>query len=173
MNHPNLTPLPDGEEPFVPEECGDTRWDAGLAQPDAAAETRPPLLPFTAETARQKVPAAEDARNTRDPEKASLAYTPDTEWRNRAEFLSGRAAARAFLARKGKRELGYKLIKELWSFSDNHIAVRFKYEFHAAAGQWFRAYGNERREFAPSGLMQRRYARLNDAPIREDERRLR
>lgn len=174
MTLPTPTPPPStDDEPFVHEECGDTMWDPVLAQPGLAAETRPPYPPFTAETARQKVQAAEDAWNTRDPEKVSLAYTPDTEWRNRAEFLTGRAAVRAFLARKWEKELDYKLKKELWSFTDNRIAVRFEYEYHDAAGQWWRAYGNELWEFAPTGLMQRRYASINDAPIREDERWLR
>lgn len=174
MTLPNPTPPPADEAPFVHEECGDTMWDAVLAQPDPTAEaSRPPLPPFTAETAAQKVQAAEDAWNTRDPEKVSLAYTLDTEWRNRAEFLSGHAAVRAFLARKWAQELDYKLKKELWSFTDNRIAVRFEYEYHDLEGQWFRAYGNELWEFAPTGLMQRRYASINDAPIRADERRLR
>lgn len=170
---PNTTPQPDDEAPFVHEECGDTMWEPVLTQPAHTAEARPPLPPFTAETARQKVQAAEDAWNTRDPEKVSLAYTPDTEWRNRTDFLTGRAAVREFLARKWARELDYKLKKELWSFSDNRIAVRFEYEYHDAAGQWWRAYGNEMWEFAPTGLMQRRYASINDLAIREDERRLR
>ncbi|MGY3091360.1 nuclear transport factor 2 (NTF2) superfamily protein, partial [Hymenobacter sp. UYAg731] len=161
------------EVPFVHEECGDTRWDAVLAQPAYAPEARPPLPPFTTETARQKVQAAEDAWNSRDPDRVAQAYTPDTEWRNRAEFLNGRAAVRAFLARKWAKELDYRLKKELWSFSENHIAVRFEYEYHGEAGQWFRAYGNEMWEFDPAGLMQRRFASINEAPIREDERRLR
>lgn len=161
------------EEPFVHEECGDTMWEAVLAQPEHAAEARPPLPPFTAETAARKVQAAEDAWNSRDPERVSLAYSPDTEWRNRAEFLTGRAAVRDFLTRKWERELDYRLKKELWAFTDHRIAVRFEYEYHDDAGQWFRAYGNEMWEFANDGLMQRRYASINDAPIREDERRLR
>ena len=174
MTLPTPTPPPPtDDEPFVHEECGDTMWDPVLAQPGLAAETRPPYPPFTAETARQKVQAAEAAWNTRDPEKVSLAYSPDTEWRNRAEFLTGRAAVRAFLARKWEKELDYKLKKELWSFTENRLAVSFEYEYHDAAGQWWRAYGNELWEFAPDGLMQRRFASINDAPIREDERRLR
>lgn len=136
------------------------------------AEARPPLPPFTAETAAQKVQAAENAWNTRDPEKVSLAYTPDTEWRNRVEFLTGRADVRAFLTRKWERELDYRLKKELWSFTDNRIAVRFEHEYHDAAGQWFRAYGNEMWEFAANGLMHRRFASINEAAIRADERRL-
>lgn len=141
--------------------------------PPLAAEARLPLPPFSAETAAQKVQAAENAWNTRDPEKVSLAYTPDTEWRNRAEFLTGRADVRAFLTRKWERELNYRLQKELWSFTDNRIAVRFEYEYHDAAGQWFRAYGNEMWEFAANGLMHRRFASINEAAIRADERRLR
>lgn len=173
MNSSDPRPLPADQVPFVHEECGDTMWDAVLAQPVHAAEARPPLPPFTAETARQKVQAAEDAWNTRDPEKVSLAYTPDTEWRNRTEFVHGRDAVRAFLVHKWETELDYKLKEELWSFIDNRIAVRFEYEYHDVAGQWFRAYGNEMWEFAPSGLMQRRFASSNDAPICGDERRLR
>jgi nuclear transport factor 2 (NTF2) superfamily protein len=169
--NPSLPPADD--LPFVHEECGDSLWGPVLAQPDPAPETRPPLPPFTAATAAQKVQAAEDAWNTRNPEKVSRAYTPDTEWRNRTEFLRGRAAVQAFLAQKWARELDYKLKKELWSFTDNRIAVRFEYEYHDAAGQWFRAYGNEMWEFTASGLMQHRYASINEAPIREDERRLR
>ena len=173
MESTNAIPSPADEEPFVHEECGDTMWEAVLAQPEHAAEARPPLPPFTAETAARKVQAAEDAWNSRNPERVSLAYGPDTEWRNRAEFLTGRAAVRDFLTRKWERELDYRLKKELWAFTDNRIAVRFEYEYHDAAGQWFRAYGNEMWEFTNDGLMQRRYASINDAPIREDERRLR
>ena len=173
MESTNPIPSSADEEPFVHEECGDTMWEAVLAQPEHAAEARPPFPPFTATTAAQKVQAAEDAWNSRNPERVSLAYTPDTEWRNRAEFITGRAAVRDFLARKWEKELDYKLKKELWAFTDNRIAVRFEYEYHDAAGQWFRAYGNEMWEFTNDGLMQRRYASINDAPIREDERRLR
>lgn len=173
MESTSASPAPANEEPFVHEECGDTMWEAVLAQPEHAAEARPPLPPFTAATAARKVQAAEDAWNSRDPERVSLAYSPDTEWRNRAEFLTGRAAVRDFLTRKWERELDYRLKKELWAFTDNRIAVRFEYEYHDAAGQWFRAYGNEMWEFTNDGLMQRRYASINDAPIREDERRLR
>lgn len=133
---------------------------------------RPPLPPFTEETARAKVQAAEDAWNSRDPEKVSLAYTPDTEWRNRDEFLKGRDDVRAFLARKWAKELDYKLKKELWAFTDNRIAVRFEYEWRDKNGQWFRSYGNELWEFAADGLMQKRYASINDLPIRESDRRL-
>ena len=172
MTHDSMN-LPADEEPFVHEECGDTMWDTVLALPAYSAEVRPPLPPFTAETARQKVQAAEDAWNTRNPEKVSLAYTFNTEWRNRTEFLTGRAAVQAFLTRKWEKELDYRLKKELWSFSDNRIAVCFEYEYHNAAGQWWRAYGNELWEFAATGLMQRRYASINDLAIQEDERRLR
>ncbi|TRX60579.1 nuclear transport factor 2 family protein [Fulvivirga sp. M361] len=135
-------------------------------------EKRHPLPPFTRETATQKVQAAEDAWNTKDPEKVALAYTPDTEWRNRNVFLNGRAEVQSFLTDKWKKELSYKLRKELWSFTDNRIAVRFEYEYHNAKGQWFRAYGNENWEFDENGLMQKRYASINDLPIEEGERRL-
>ena len=134
---------------------------------------KPPFPPFTLETARQKVQAAEDAWNTRDPERVALAYTEDTEWRNRAEFLRGRDAVRAFLRRKWDRELDYRLKKELWACTDNRIAVRFEYEWHDDSGQWFRSYGNEQWEFAPDGLMARRFASINDLLIREADRRFR
>ena len=136
-------------------------------------ESKPPFPPFDAETARQKVQAAEDAWNTRDPEKVSLAYTPDTIWRNRAEFLRGRDEIRAFLRRKWDRELDYRLKKDLWSFTENRISVRFEYEWHDDSGQWFRSYGNEQWEFAPNGLMQRREASINDLPIAEADRKFR
>ena len=135
-------------------------------------EQKPPLPPFTRETAAQKVQAAEDAWNTRDPEKVSLAYTPDTEWRNRDEFLRGREQVVAFLTRKWERELDYALRKSLWSFSGNRIAVRFQYESHDRDGQWFRSYGNELWEFDDHGLMRRREASINDLPITEAERRI-
>ena len=128
--------------------------------------------PFTLESALAKVQAAEDAWNSRDPDRVVLGYSEDSEWRNRTEFFRGRAAIRAFLTRKWMKELGYRLKKELWGFRENRIAVRFEYEWHDAAGQWYRAYGNELWEFAPDGLMQRRYASINDAPIGEEERRL-
>jgi len=134
-------------------------------------EARPPLPPFTAETAAIKARAAEDAWNSRDPGRVALAYTPASQWRNRAEFFAGRDAIRAFLERKWARELDYRLIKEVWAFHDNRIAVRFVYEFHDDSGQWFRAYGNEQWEFAPNGLMQRRQASINDLPIAVTERR--
>ena len=133
---------------------------------------KPPLPPFTEETARQKVQAAEDAWNTRDPERVALAYTEDSEWRNRAEFFRGRDAIRAFLKRKWAKELDYKLKKELWAFTANRIAVRFEYEWHDDSGNWFRSYGNENWEFAPDGLMARRFASINDVPIRAEDRRL-
>ncbi len=133
---------------------------------------RPPLPPFTEETAQAKVQAAEDAWNSRDPEKVSLAYTPDTEWRNRDVFLKGRDDVKAFLTRKWEKELDYKLKKELWVFTDNRIAVRFEYEWHDKNGQWFRSYGNEMWEFAADGLMQKRFASINDLPIHESDRYL-
>ena len=134
---------------------------------------KPPLPPFTLETARQKVQAAEDAWNTRDPGKVSLAYTEDTEWRNRTEFLHGRAEVRAFLERKWQQELDYRLRKELWSFTGDRISVCFEYEWHDNSGQWHRSYGNEQWEFAPDGLMRRRQASINDLPIAEADRKFR
>jgi nuclear transport factor 2 (NTF2) superfamily protein len=128
--------------------------------------------PFDAESARAKVQAAEDAWNTRDPERVALAYTEDSEWRNRDEFLSGRDAIKDFLTRKWSREQDYRLKKELWAFTDDRIAVRFEYESHDADGQWWRSYGNEMWEFSADGLMRRRYASINDAPIEASERRL-
>jgi hypothetical protein len=128
--------------------------------------------PFTRESALAKVQAAEDAWNSRNPERVSMAYTVDSEWRNRAEFLRGREEIRAFLTRKWQKELDYRLKKELWTFEANRIAVRFEYEWHDHAGQWFRSYGNEMWEFDSSGLMAHRYASINDAPIGEGERRL-
>lgn len=133
-------------------------------------EPRPPLPPFTLDTATRKVRAAEDAWNTRDPERIALAYTPDSRWRNRSEFLSGRDEIVAFLTRKWSRELDYRLIKELWAFGGHRIAVRFAYEFHDDGGHWFRAYGNENWEFDDDGLMRVRHASINDLPIRADER---
>ena len=134
-------------------------------------ESRPPLPPFTRETAVQKVRMAEDGWNTRDPQRVSLVYTPDSTWRNRAEFFSGRAAIVAFLTRKWSKELDYRLIKELWAFHENRIAVRFAYEWHDDSGHWFRSYGNENWEFNQNGLMQRRIASINDLPIAEGERK--
>ena len=134
-------------------------------------ESRPPFPPFTRETAIQKVRKAEDAWNTRDPVAVSMAYTPDTVWRNRAEFLSGRADVVAFLSRKWAKELEYRLIKELWAFTDNRIAVRFAYEWRDDSHQWFRSYGNENWEFNEQGFMMRRFASINDLPIAEAERK--
>lgn len=136
-------------------------------------ESRPPLPPFTLETAKAKVQAAEDGWNTRDPEKVSMAYTEDSVWRNRAEFFSGRDKIREFLTRKWNKELDYRLRKELWSFTENRISVKFEYEYHDDSGQWYRAYGNEQWEFAENGLMQRREASINDLPIQESERKFR
>jgi hypothetical protein len=134
-------------------------------------ETRPPMPPFTAESAIVKVRAAEDGWNSRNPEKVSLAYTEDSLWRNRAEFLQGRPAIVAFLTRKWARELDYRLIKELWTFAGNRIAVRFAYEWRDDSGNWFRSYGNENWEFTERGLMQRRIASINDVPISAAERK--
>ena len=132
---------------------------------------RPPLPPFTAETAAQKVRMAEDAWNTRDPARVALAYTPDSRWRNRVEFLLGRAEIEAFLTRKWSCEHDYRLIKELWAFRENRIAVRFAYEWHDDSGRWFRSYGNENWEFDANGLMRVRIASINDLAIEENERR--
>jgi nuclear transport factor 2 (NTF2) superfamily protein len=137
-----------------------------------STEQKPPFPPFTRETALQKVQMAEDAWNTKDPEKVSKAYTVDTEWRNRSEFLNGRQQVVEFLTRKWQKELDYRLKKELWAFTDNRIAVRFEYEYHDADGQWYRAYGNENWEFDPNGLMKKRFASINDLPIKGSERRL-
>jgi uncharacterized protein len=133
--------------------------------------TRPPLPPFTPETAAQKVRLAEDAWNTRDPVKVAGGYTEDSRWRNRTEFMTGREAIVAFLTRKWNRELDYRLIKELWAFTGNHIAVRFAYEWRDDSGNWYRSYGNELWEFEDTGLMRRRQASINDVPIRADERK--
>ncbi|MCW8306753.1 nuclear transport factor 2 family protein [Acidiphilium sp. PA] len=134
------------------------------------SETRPPLPPFTTATAIQKIRAAEDGWNTRNPARVALAYTPDSIWRNRSEFLKGRPAIVEFLTRKWAREHDYRLIKELWACTENRIAVRFAYEFHDDAGQWFRAYGNENWLFDPSGLMAQRHASINDVPIAPEDR---
>jgi nuclear transport factor 2 (NTF2) superfamily protein len=131
-----------------------------------------PLPPFSFETATQKVQMAEDAWNSKDPQRVSLAYTIDTEWRNRSEFINGREEVVKFLSSKWQNENDYKLKKELWAFTSNRIAVRFEYEYHDANGQWFRAYGNENWEFNEHGLMQKRYASINDLPINECDRRL-
>jgi len=137
------------------------------------AETRPPLPPFTRDTAMQKVRAAEDGWNTRDPERVALAYSTQSRWRNRAEFIVGREQIVALLRRKWARELDYRLIKELWAFEGSRIAVRFAYEWHDAAGNWFRSFGNENWEFDAQGLMTRRHASINDLPIREEDRKFR
>lgn len=129
--------------------------------------------PFTLETATSKVQAAEDAWNSCDPERVALAYTEDSEWRNRSEFLRGRAEIKAFLKRKWAKELDYRLKKELWAFRDNRIAVRFEYEWHDSEGHWYRSYGNEMWEFDDSGLMRKRYASINDVSIQDADRRLR
>ena len=135
--------------------------------------SRPPLPPFTAETAEQKARQAEDAWNTRDPGRVALAYTTDSRWRNRAEFLQGRDAIQEFLTRKWNRELDYRLIKEVWAFRENRISVRFAYEWHDDGGYWFRSYGNENWEFDEDGLMRLRIASINDVPIKESERKYR
>jgi len=132
---------------------------------------RAPVPPFTRESAIQKVRLAEDAWNSRDPEKVSLGYTPDSRWRNRSEFVNGRAEIVAFLTRKWAKELDYRLIKELWAFTDNRIAVRFAYEWHDDAGNWYRSYGNENWEFDENGLMKVRHASINDLPIKEADRK--
>lgn len=134
-------------------------------------ETKPPLPPFILETAKAKVQAAEDAWNTRNPEKVSLAYTEDSVWRNRSEFFTGRDKIREFLIRKWNKELDYRLRKELWSFTDERISVKFEYEWHDDLGQWYRSYGNEQWEFAENGLMKRREASINDLSILESERK--
>ena len=137
------------------------------------AEVKPPLPPFTRETAMQKVRMAEDGWNSRDPQRVSLAYTEDSKWRNRAEFINGRAEIVQFLTRKWSGELDYRLIKELWAFEGNRIAVRFAYEWNDDSGNWFRSYGNENWEFSEQGLMQKRYASINDLPIKEADRKFR
>ena len=137
------------------------------------AEQRPPLPPFTKETAQQKVRAAEDGWNNRNPEKVSMAYTADSQWRNRSEFFNGREEIVEFLTSKWEKELDYRLIKELWAYTDNRIAARFAYEWHDEAGQWFRSYGNENWEFDENGLMRIRWASINDLSISEEERKFR
>ena len=136
-------------------------------------ESKPPFPPFDEESAKLKVRLAEDAWNTREPERVAGAYTEDSEWRNRDEFLRGRDEIRAFLRRKWARELDYRLRKSLWAFGENRIAVRFEYEWHDDAGQWYRSHGNENWEFAENGLMQRRFASINDQPIAESDRKFR
>ena len=148
-----------------------TRASGYLADMSPDPETRPPIPPFTLETARQKVRGAEDAWNSRDPDRVVKVYTEDTLWRNRAEFPRGRSQVHAFLVRKWARELDYRLIKELWAFTRNRIAVRFAYEWHDDSGQWFRSYGNENWEFNEAGFMQRRFASINDLPVEEAQRK--
>jgi uncharacterized protein len=135
-------------------------------------DKRQPLPPFTAETAKEKVQLAENAWNTKNPEKVSLAYTIDTEWRNRTDFINGRNEVIAFLTKKWEKELDYKLKKELWCYTENKIGVRFEYEWHDKDGQWFRSYGNEMWEFDENGYMKKRYASINDLPINEENRKL-
>ena len=135
-----------------------------------AMEPRPPLPPFTEATARQKIQMAEDAWNSKDPERVAKAYTPDSEWRNRSEFITGRDEIITFLKRKWAKELDYKLKKDYWAHGDDRIAVRFEYEWHDEQGNWFRSYGNENWEFDANGLMRKRYASINDVPIREKDR---
>ncbi|MCO7460905.1 nuclear transport factor 2 family protein [Stenotrophomonas maltophilia] len=137
----------------------------------SAEQPRPPLPPFTLESATQKVRLAEDGWNSRDADKVSLAYSLDTQWRNRAEFINGREEARQFLARKWNKELEYRLIKELWAFTENRIAVRYAYEWRDDSGNWFRSYGNENWEFGEDGLMQHRFSCINDMPIKESDRK--
>src|ERR1700675_2650611 len=159
-----------------------TSWDVprkGISERSVAMSTakatnqRPPLPPFTRETAIEKVRLAEDAWNSRDPEKVALAYTVDSRWRNRSEFVKGKQEIVAFLRRKWTKELDYRLIKELWAFRDNRIAVRFAYEWHDDSGSWFRSYGNENWEFDENGLATARHASINDLPIREEDRKYR
>lgn len=138
-----------------------------------STEVRPPLPPFTRESATEKVRLAEDGWNTRDAARVALAYSLDTRWRNRAEFANGRDEARAFLERKWNKELDYRLIKEIWAFTDNRIAVRYAYESRDDSGNWYRSYGNENWEFGPDGLMVNRYACINDMPIKEQDRKFR
>lgn len=133
-------------------------------------EKKPPFPPFTEETAKQKIQAAEDAWNSKNPEKVSMAYTIDTEWRNRSEFINGREGVKKFLTQKWQEENGYKLKKSYWAHGENRIAVRFEYEWHDKDGQWYRSFGNENWEFNEYGLMQKRYASINDVPIDESER---
>jgi nuclear transport factor 2 (NTF2) superfamily protein len=144
---------------------------AGVIDAAQASNARPPLPPFTRETAIKKVRMAEDAWNSRDPERVSQGYSLDSAWRNRAEFVKGRQEVVAFLARKWARELDYRLIKELWAFTDDRIAVRFAYEWHDDSGNWFRSYGNENWEFAKDGLMRWRLACINDLPIKASDRK--
>lgn len=149
------------------------RLDERITRTEKPMETKPPLPPFTEATARQKVRMAEDAWNTRDPDRVVLVYTEDTRWRNRSDFPVGREQVREFLQRKWSKELEYRLIKELWAFTGNRIAVRFAYEWHDDAGNWFRSYGNENWEFNEAGFMMHRFASINDLPIREVDHKFR
>ena len=142
-----------------------------MAQVTSETLTRPPLPPFTRETAIQKVRGAENGWNSREPEKVAMAYTVDSQWRNRSEFIQGRPAIIEFLSRKWRKELDYRLVKELWAFDGGRIAVRFAYEWHDDSGNWFRSYGNENWEFDESGLMRHRHASINDLPIKESDRK--
>lgn len=169
-NQPNRSN--EGDQPFVNGETGDLVNNGPRNQLSQNSLLRPPLPPFTLETALQKVQMAEDAWNSRDPHLVSLAYSEDTEWRNRTEFLNGREQVRAFLERKWGKELNYRLKKELWGFRENRMAVRFEYEWHDVSGQWYRSYGNELWEFDDNGLMRKRFASINDMPIEEQERQL-
>jgi len=155
-------------KPYQKTDTGEWR----ITTKNTIMEQKHPLPPFTLETALQKVQLAEDAWNSKDPENVCLAYTIDTEWRNRTDFINGREAVKKFLQRKWEKELDYKLKKELWGFRENRMAVRFEYEYRNAEGQWFRAYGNENWEFDENGLMRKRYASINDLPITEAERKL-
>lgn len=156
---------------FTSDECGDTMWNEDNLNPPAQqADKRMPVPPFTYETARMKVQLAEDLWNTRNPELVCLAYTTDTRWRNRSEFVHGREQVKAFLTGKWKKELDYRLKKELWSFHENRIAVQFQYESHDETGQWHRSYGIELWEFDENGFMVERIASINDARISENER---
>ena len=163
---------------FVNDECGDAMWDKVLSQKEnlkifnIMEEQRLPLPPFDMEKALQKVQMAEDAWNSKDPVRVSKAYTIDSEWRNRTDFINGRDEIVAFLTKKWEKELDYKLKKELWGFRENRMAARFEYEYHNAAGQWFRAYGNENWEFDENGLMRKRFASINDLAIEEKDRKL-
>ena len=161
-------------ENFCPIKPGDNYMNSSTSTPMdlTAVAPRPPFPPFTAATALQKVQAAEDAWNSRDPERVAMAYTLDSEWRNRDQFFSGRETIVNFLRAKWDKELDYRLKKTLWAFTDNRIAVRFEYEWHDHSGQWFRSYGNEMWEFSANGLMQRRFASINDVMIASDERRV-
>lgn len=172
---PKRSAIRTGSRPIRRSAPGAIAFRAAVAEHvgmNADEQPRPPLPPFTRESALAKVQAAEDAWNTRDPEKVAAAYTPDTQWRNRDEHVQGRAEVVAFLTRKWERELDYRLRKNLWAFEGDRIAVRFQYEWHDASGQWFRSYGNELWEFAEDGRMRRREASINDAPITESERRV-